>query len=95
MTLVNEVSAEGLKETISTLFDAAAMLAVSGGAGWGLWPRIGPWSIVLAGVLLAALTAGSSWLRRPKVITEPDLAEALDDQQPGPDHPGTLHVVGR
>jgi hypothetical protein len=87
------IDAEGLKEVVSTVFDAGAMLAVSAGVGWGLWPLLGPWSLALAGVLLAALTALSSWLRRPKTIPEP--AEVEPEVQPGPQHPGTLHVIGR
>lgn len=85
--------AEGLKETLSTLLDVAAMLAVAGGVGWGLWAVIGPWAVSVGGVLLFGMSALSSATRRPpeaapQVVEEPEIL-------PGPAHPGTLHVVGR
>ena len=87
--------AERFKETLSTLIDVVAMVAVAAGVGWGLWSRIGPWSVAAAGLLLFGMSVASSMVRQSSTPAPP-VVEAVDaDFLPGPEHPGTVHVVGR
>jgi hypothetical protein len=86
-----DTAAEALKERISTVLSAAAMLTMSGGVAWGLWPWLGPFAIAVGGLLLALFVGLADSARRP----EPETIKRPGRRPvPGPSDPGNLHARG-
>lgn len=91
--LVLDGPAERVKEHVGTALSTAAMLAVSGGVGWGLFAVLGPWAVAIGGAVLGVLVMISDAARAPK-----PLPEAEPDRRPvalpGPTDPGNVHANG-
>jgi len=93
--LTVEYGPETIKEYVSTALDVAALIAVCGGVGWGLWPYLGPWAVVIAGVLLSLINLVAGAARQPKTLPPVVEDDPTPEPPPGPQHPGNLHVSGR
>lgn len=83
---------ELLKEHVSTWLSVVAMLAMSGGVGWGLWARFGPYALFFGGALLATFVMISDAGRRPKPLHV--AAPERKAEVPGPSSAGNLHAKG-
>lgn len=84
-----------LPEHLSTWIDGAAIAAIAGGTGWGLFAVLGPYAVAIGGLIAIVLNFAAGWLRSrplPLVVTEQD---AEPTAPPGPEHPGNTHVSGR
>lgn len=82
------------KEHISTVLSTVAILAIVVGLTWGLWPRLGPWSLMIGGGLLAVLVVLSDTARRPIAAADPGPAGPAKPTVPGPSDPGNMHAKG-
>lgn len=86
------------KERISTWLSAASMVMVVVGLTWTLWPRLGPFALVLGGCLLGVLVGVADALRdrdskpEPEAAGVPPTAPAMP--LPGPSDPGLRHTKG-
>jgi len=87
-----DLKAEGLKETISTILSAAAILAMAVGITWGVWPWLGPFALCSGAVWVALALAYSDASRQPKPVTLPRRSGVA--VAPGPKSPGNLHTKG-
>ena len=85
--------AESLKEVVSTLLSAVAMLAMATGATWAAWEPFGPIALTVGGVLLTLLLAISDAARRPKPETI-ETTRASKAPVPGPTDAGRMHARG-
>jgi hypothetical protein len=81
------------KERASTLLSVGAILMITVGLAWGLWPELGPWSLCVGGAALALMVAISDEMRAPKPAEAPP-PEPADPTVPGPSDPGNLHAKG-
>jgi len=91
---VSDEAAEHLKEVVSTLLSAGAMVAVAGGVGWGLWPWLGPFAVAVGGLLLTVFVVIADAGRRPRPETVERSRSYRDSPVPGPSAPGKLHAKG-
>ncbi len=89
---VTDLKAEGLKDTISTLLSAAAILTMAVGVTWGVWPWLGPFALCSGALWVAVALAYSDAARQPKPVKLPRRTGAAI--APGPSSPGNLHAKG-
>jgi hypothetical protein len=95
MTQPNRPELADLPERLSTWIDWAGIVAVSVGAGWGLFSVLGPYAVAIGGLIAIVLNFAAGWLRsRPEPAPE---AETVTGEvvPPGPEHPGSVHISGR
>ncbi len=90
-TVSGETAGQTLQDVMGSLMDVAGMAAIAGGTGWGLWPWLGPFALIPAGLILIFLSAIAAGMRnRPDPAPEAKRSAPL----PGPAHPGNVHVGG-
>lgn len=83
-----------LQDVMGSLLDVAGILAVAVGATWGLWKWLGPFSLIVGGILLLMMSAVAAAMRdRPAPVEEKAMTPS--EVLPGPGHPGRIHVSGR
>jgi hypothetical protein len=85
-----------LKERISTALSTVAVLMLTAGLTWGLWPETGPWALSWGGALLAFLVTAMDRARRPVIPEHPIKAQSTAPPKPlpGPTDAGNLHTRG-
>jgi hypothetical protein len=92
MDVADDPGPDATKEQVSTFLSTVAMLAITIGVTWGLWPTWGPFAMCVGGVVLAALVSLSDLARRPEpAMPKPALPKP---SPPGPSDPGNLHTKG-
>lgn len=80
-------------ELTTTFLDTLAVLLLAAGAGWWLWALVAPAAgLVLAGVVVFAF---SLMAQRQATVKREPVKSAESDTPPGPEDPGSLHVMGR
>jgi hypothetical protein len=79
---------------VTTFLDAAGALLIAAALGWGSWQAWGlGWGLAAAGSTVMLMSSVAQARANPRPARLPKGAHPHPDQ-PGPQHPGNLHVMG-